>query len=401
MSTHKPIARLFPGILCMLTTAALTLADDSLKRLAPAPNGLPTATVATGPLLWTSRILPTPDSGNALGTQLNNCLLQLQTLLAAHQSSSQQIVRLHVCCTSAEQLHAALEMLPAAFPENQRPTVSGVVSSLPADALVALDATATTSTSAASDQVQVHDGIALLPEGTRIFIAGQAESADNLAEATRKTLQSLQRTLLFLGRSDSDIVQLKAFVQPMSDAHVVQQEVNQFYSGRTPPPLVLVEWKSSGSLPIEIELVAWGGPAPANAPAIEFLTPPFMTASPVYSRITRTSHRSLIFTSGLQHTVVAAETPTTTEEAAAAEVTGIFSQLTNLLQSADSDLEHLAKATYYVSDEPVSLSLNKLRPRYYNPARPPAASKALVEGVGPAPRTLSVDMIAVPSQTQP
>lgn len=378
----------------MLTATAVTLAEDGLKRLGPATTGFPSASVVTGPLLWTSQILPEKSSANALTLQLTNCLQQLQTRLSAHHSSMQQIVRLHVCCCSAEHLKSALEQLATAFPDHQRPGVSGVVTALPDDALVALDATAlSTATNAAS--VQVHDGIALLPQGTRIFIAGQAEPSENLAEATTKTLQSLQRTLQFLGRSDADIVQLKAFVHPLSQAAIVQQQVTRFYAGRTAPPLVLVEWKSSASVPVEIELVAWGGPAPASAPAVEYLTPPFMTASPVYSRIARTNHPSLIFTSGLQQ--APGNASASADEAAAAEVTDTFSQLSTLLQASNSDLEHLVKATYYVSAEPVSLSLNKLRPRYYNPARPPAASKAMVEGIGPAPTTLSMDMIAVPA----
>jgi hypothetical protein len=49
-----------------------------------------------------------------------------------------------------------------------------------------------------------------------------------------------------------------------------------------------------------------------------------------------------------------------------------------------------------VSGEAVSLGLNQQRPRYYDPARPPAASKALVIGVSAGKRTLSMDMIAVP-----
>lgn len=385
----------------MFVTGAIC-ADEGLKRLAPAADGFPRAMVATGPLLWTSQILPKPDSGETLALQLANCAQQLQTLLATNQSSSQQIVRLQLCCSSAADIGAAFELLPGLFPVNQRPAVSAVVTVLPGDALVALDATALCA--ATSKQVQVSDGIALLPEGKRLFVAGQAESADNLAEATRKTLQSLQRTLQFLGRTEADIVQLKAFVQPMADAAKVQEEVARFYTGRSTPPLVLVEWKSSANVPIEIELVAWGGPAEASSPAIEYLTPPFMTASPVYSRIARTSHPSLIFTGGLQHSVESsAETAAVggPAESAAAEVTGIFSQLSDVLKSAGSDLEHLAKATYYVSGEPVSLSLNQLRPRYYNPARPPAASKAMVQAVGPSPLTLSIDMIAVPVSGRP
>lgn len=384
----------------MLITTSLALAQDGLKRITLAPAMLPAATVVTGPLLWTSQILPHADSGHSLQPQLTSCLQQLNVLLSTHQSSSQHIVRLHLCCSSSAHLQTALQLLTTAFPEDQRPCVSAVVTALPQGALVALDATAL-HTAANPRQVQIHQGIALLPQGTRIFIAGQAEPSEDLAEATSKTLQSLQRTLQFLGRSDADIVQLKAFVQPMSAAHVVQQQVTRFYTGRTPPPLVLVEWKSSATVPVEIELVAWGGAASAGAQPIEFLTPPFMTASPVYSRISRTAHPTLIFTSGLHRLTENTAGSGTAEEAAAAEVTETFTRLNTILQATGSDLEHLAKATYYVAGDPVSLSLNRLRPRYYNPARPPAASKAMVQGVGSASQTLSIDMIAVPASKQP
>lgn len=377
-------------------------AEDGIQRLAPSSSGIPQATIATGTLLWTSQILPRADSGNLLAPQLTDCLQQLQTLLASQQSSNHQIVRLHLCCQSAVHLQTALELLPGLFSPSEPPAVSAVVSELPGAALVAIDATALST--ATANEVQVTEEIALLPTGTRIFIAGQAESSEEPGEATRKTLQSLQRTLEFLGRTNADVVQLKAFVQPMADATRVQEEIARFYSGRTPPPLVLVEWKSSATVPIEIELVAWGGPAAAGAPAIEYLTPPFMTSSPVYSRIARTSHPSLIFTGGLQYkatTPAAATADAGSEESAVAEVTGIFSNLSALLNAAGSDFEHLAKATYYVSAEPVSMSLNKLRPRYYNPSRPPAASKAMVKAVGSGPVTLSIDMIAVPASKRP
>jgi hypothetical protein len=63
-------------------------------------------------------------------------------------------------------------------------------------------------------------------------------------------------------------------------------------------------------------------------------------------------------------------------------------------------MRHLVKATYYVSDEDASKQLNALRSKYYDPRRPPAASKAMVPGIGVAQRSISIDMIAIPS-TQP
>ena len=48
-----------------------------------------------------------------------------------------------------------------------------------------------------------------------------------------------------------------------------------------------------------------------------------------------------------------------------------------------------------VADE-ASKALNELRPRYYDPRTPPAASKAVVKDVGLEGRTITLDMIAAP-----
>ena len=49
-------------------------------------------------------------------------------------------------------------------------------------------------------------------------------------------------------------------------------------------------------------------------------------------------------------------------------------------------------------DEDASQQLNEVRPRYYDPKRPPAASKATVHGVGLKQRSITLDMIAVPAK---
>jgi enamine deaminase RidA (YjgF/YER057c/UK114 family) len=78
-------------------------------------------------------------------------------------------------------------------------------------------------------------------------------------------------------------------------------------------------------------------------------------------------------------------------------VADVFDRLKGVLAESGSDFNHLVKATYYVTDEDASTALNKLRPNYYDPKRPPAASKVKVAGTGFPGRTLSLDMIAVPA----
>jgi len=163
---------------------------------------------------------------------------------------------------------------------------------------------------------------------------------------------------------------------------------------------VFVEWQSS--LPIEIELIVpdlptakqiydaevAGQKLPPREP-LEFITPPGMTASPVFCRVVRVNDPRTIFISGLF-----------AKEGAdgAGQVNDVFAQLQEILKASGSDLRHLAKATYYVSDNDASVKLNELRPKFYDPARPPAASKAQVLGVGLAERSLTIDMIAIPAK---
>lgn len=224
----------------------------------------------------------------------------------------------------------------------------------------------------------------ICPPGTRVYVSGQAEKGADLREATRKTLESLRATLKHLELADQHILQIKAFLNPMAKVEEAREEIVRFY-GDLVPPMVFVEWQST--LPIEIELIAWD-PKPRDA-AVEYLTPPGMKASPVYSRVARIGRGpSLYFTSLYGGSA----------ENATAETEDIFKQMEGLLAKGDSDMRHLVKATYYVSTDEASQKLNELRPRWYDPTRPPAASKAMVPGVGREGRTISVDMIAVPKR---
>ena len=148
---------------------------------------------------------------------------------------------------------------------------------------------------------------------------------------------------------------------------------------------MFVEWQSE--VPIEIELIASAGAATGReSEAIEFLTPPGMKPSPVYAKVTRVNRGSLIYFAGLY--------PPPYRDAGA-QVREVFGELRNLLKLAGGDFKHLAKATYYVTTEDVNKALNDARPDYFDPKRPPAASKALVRGVAMPNRAFTMDMIGV------
>src|SRR5439155_25214559 len=174
------------------------------------------------------------------------------------------------------------------------PAVSYVVTRLAvADALVAMDAVAV-----AGERRPASGGtkVAILPAGSRVYVSGQAERADSLAEATRKTLEALRVTLKHLGVEENQIVQLKAFLKPAIGAADVRAELAKFFGARPVPPVVFVEWDSP--LPIEIELIAGGGPARSGEP-VEYITPPAMRASPVFSRVARINRGPSVYLSGL------------------------------------------------------------------------------------------------------
>jgi enamine deaminase RidA (YjgF/YER057c/UK114 family) len=322
----------------------------------------------------------------------------LTNALVEAKSGLNRLVKINVYATRADVIKEMKTVLAEKFRGEHRPAATYVITRLPhPDALVAVDGVGA-SALATDGKVKlirsplVYGGdrmmhVAILPEGERIYVSGQAEQG-NLAEATRKTLESLRKTLNFLKLADVNIVQFKAFLQPMANVREVEQEFAKFFGDEPVPPLVFVEWKSGAAVPIEIELIAGAGSAPAqNRQPIEFLTPPGMTASPVYARVTRISNGETIYISGLYGDQ--ATTP-------AGEVDAIFTKLEDLLGKTNSDLKHLVKATYYVTDEESSARLNAIRPKYYDPKRPPAASKAFVSGVGLDRKTITLDMIAIP-----
>lgn len=344
------------------------------------------------PLAHTAQLLPLDGKGKLVGkgdsaAQIKQVFDNLASVLGEDRKVLERVIKLNVCATSPEVVAAVKKALAATWPGEHKPAVTFVTGKLALpDALVAMDAVAVSSDPTTS--VKHLRAAAILPAGARVYVSGQAEKGD-LAEATRLTLESLRKTLTFLGLKDADVVQVKAFMKPMSEVAIVERELAKHFGKQPVPPAVFVEWDST--LPIEIELIAAAGKAKENGPVIEYLTPPGMTASPVYSRVTRINAGQTIYVSGRY-----------AEKAADAEgqVTEVFTALGKLLETTGSDFRHLAKATYYVADDAVSRKLNELRPRFYDPRRPPAASKAMVAGTGRRDRTLTLDMIAVPAPSR-
>lgn len=376
------------ALLCLVLAAASAWAQNIRRIESDWLSSVRSAAVLVDdvPLVHTAQLLPIDDArqivgAGDLGVQLDQALARLRKCLNENGSDLSRVLQLNCYLARKEKAELLLEALGNEFAPEGRPAVSIVLSPLPhPDALVAFDAVAV-SGSKDLQTVSLHSGAATLPAGTRVYVSGQAEPG-TLGNATQKTLTSLSATLHHLGRTDADVVQLKCFLQPMASISEVQEEIAKYYGKDRLPPVSFVEWKSSA--PIEIELVAWGGPANQQAAeTLEFLTPPEMKASPLYSRVARINRGGTIFFSQLVSDDADVQAP--------------FEQLRLLLEKAGSDYKHLAKATYYVTDDEASKLHNEVRPKYYDPQRPPAASKALVAACGGPGSRYAMDLIAVPS----
>lgn len=375
-------------------------ATSGVRCLAPdnASGSCKAAIVEEGAALaHTAQVFPVNRKGRTppnVTRQTERVLANLDATLKSAGSGLDQAVKLNVYLASNDSMPEVQQVLADQFAGQHKPAVSFVVGELPVkDALVAMDAVAVTSVEARAEKKvgipagYASDGIApvaVLPAGPKVYVSGMADT-NSLVPATRKTLEKLVAAIGHLGLQRDDIIQVKVFLQPMSEVAAVRKEVSDFFGGEA-PPTVFVEWISSNP-PVEIELIAAGKSASASeSDSVSFITPPGTTDSKVYKRVTHVNHGKLIYVSGLY----GMKSPD-----GAGQVREIFATLGEVVKQAGSDFEHLVKATYYVVDEDASTKLNDIRPEFYNPQRPPAASKAKVKGVGVPGKTVTMDMIAV------
>jgi enamine deaminase RidA (YjgF/YER057c/UK114 family) len=322
----------------------------------------------------------------------------LGKVLADAGSGLQHLVRANLYATRQEHLDELRRQLARSIDGQTLPVVTAVVTALPlTEAVVAIDALAVVPDAKAEGvlykQLLTLPGqqaslaqAAMLPSGPKVYVSGQYVKG-NFEEATQRTVESLESTLRFLGLGWKDVVQLKTFLNPMSRASEVKQTISSHIKGQAVPPVCFVEW--SPGLPLEIELVASGNKLAerfrSDAP-VSYVTPPGIDPSAVFSRIAVIHGGRSVYVSGIYGDI---------SGNAEKEVRDVFAQLRSLLQQAGTDFDHMAKATYYVSNDASSRLLGTIRGELYNPKRPPAASKALVKGVGKNGHSLMLDMIAV------
>jgi enamine deaminase RidA (YjgF/YER057c/UK114 family) len=391
------VAALFPAML-ILRFLLVLLAVASLQA-APAPKAMPTlqrlakpdqtgtawsVRVPDGPLVFTGQIAASPLSGDAWA-QADGALRALGTVLQGRGSDLAQIVRLTAYVGDDAAVAAVDAAVAAQFAAS--PVAFTLIRSpltLPG-ARVQFEAVATTTRTPAS--VEVAESAAILPAGGKIFISGQVERGPDLGSSARVTMAGLYRSLEHVGLRKSDVVQVKAFLQPFANHEEARREIAASFGGGPVPPIVLLEWVSD--IFTEIELVASAQSLPAKAnESITYAWLPWLTASPRYCNIAHVMPGTpLIFIGAIDGGDIS--DPRT-------QMKTIFERLGSILFEAGSSYRNMAKATYYLNHPTARALLGDIRGVYYDPARPPAASALGVNGLGRPGRAAMVDMIAVP-----
>jgi enamine deaminase RidA (YjgF/YER057c/UK114 family) len=377
---------------------AARLQDPHLEYVEPDPStGISKAVVVReAALAHTSQMFPVDESGRVEGIddpdrQIERVFERLSLALKNAGSSLDRAVRIHVYAARTDVADRVRQAMARRWNGRAKPAATLVVGELALPgALVAMDAVGASSPEERRGRIRSEalgglpgtSHVAVLPAGPAVFVSGQAEKGSTLSEATRKTLEGLRKSLASVGLGDDEVVQVKAFFHPISDASLVEKEIAGFYGNRSVPPIVLVEWTLDP--PIEIELVVAGTRSEKGTDPLRFLTPPGVEASPLYSRIVWVDRGSLVYVSGLYG-----------NGDPEGQVRGAFASLKEVLGKAGVDFRHLVKATYYVTDDPTTSLLKKVRGELYDPARPPGASKAGARGVGAGGKSILIDMIGV------
>ena len=355
------------------------------------------------PLAHTAQILPLSLNGSEhapgdVQEQARRVLQLLAFVLKEAETGWERAVKLNVYLAEPRYRLQVERVIADFFTTPAKPAVTWVAGRLPhPNVLVAMDAIAISPkysgkrvirlSSPAVYQTEGTSHVAILPPGSRVFVSGQAVRKDSLKASATATMESLEKSLRYLNLGWENVVQVKCFLKPASEAREIAYGMNRFFPGQEVPPLSFVQWDNTN--PIEIELVVAAGLPEPGLPAIEYFTPPGMTKSPTFSRIVKVNHGRLIYFSGLNGGY---------QLNAAAQVDEIYRDLEYLLRRQGSDLRHLAKATYYVEDPASQDALRDLRKQFYDPERPPASSLAKVESVAKDGHTVTVDMIGVTSR---
>jgi enamine deaminase RidA (YjgF/YER057c/UK114 family) len=398
------IRLLLPAVAIMVGVPFAT-AQDIISLNPDLQSGSARAVVVKDvPLVHTAQILPLDADGHVasphdVAGQTRRVIALFKRVLESSDSGLDRLVRINVYATHRDHLPVVRDVLSKTLAGSPTPpAVTWSVTPLPkSGAVVAMDGVAV-ARHAAGETVRRSriEGVpemcgpthlSVLPAGTAVYISGMAGKG-GMAAATRSAMDQLDGVLKGLGLSRDHIVHVKTFLKPMSDVEAATREIVSFFGDHAPPPITHFGWTTGDSIEIELVVAGKGLTVPADGSGgVQYYDPPGTKASPLYAR-------AAIVRGGLRIYTGSVISPTAGD--GQAEVRGLYRELESLLQEVGSDLKHLVKATYFISNDGASRALNQVRGELYDPRRPPAASKAGVEGTGFEGRASVVDMIAVP-----
>jgi enamine deaminase RidA (YjgF/YER057c/UK114 family) len=390
---------LFIGLVGPLMVASAFSADRVRLRSigADAATGLARAVVVeAGALVHTALMFPEDGEGRLQGegdaaTQATRVLANIDLALKAARTSLTSLVRLHVYVADASVTPQIDRLLRRRFRGRTRPAVTVVETTMPRrGVLVTMDAIAATgwrtepgrplrlTTNALPQRTKRASHVAVQPEGPFVIVSGRSGSGD-FEPAARATMESLRADLKSVDLTFDDVAQVKSFLADMSQAERLEQIVAESFGGARVPPQVVTEWRQE-SAHVEIELIAVPS-RPTGGERVEYVEP----VSGRFSRVARVNGGRPVLTSGLYGT----------SADPIEQVREMFTELQHLVKEAGSDMGHLVKATYYVTDRLTDQEINAIRPTLYDPRRPPAASKLSMRGTGRTGKGSTFDMIAV------
>lgn len=388
------------GIVALSLLAERDLSAQEIKRFPSQTPGLARAVrVDDAPLAHTTMLLGWDSSGAIKGdarAQATQALKNADAALAAAGSSLSQAVKLNFYLTR-ESDAAAVDAVVAQMFADRPQAISWVTTPLTAPgAWVGVDAIGLAPTKGPGVQLasarSLPAGItgahvAVLPPGHRIFFSGMSDPEKDLRLATRKTMESLGKTLTWMKATKADVVQVKAFLRPYSEHAAALEEMAAFFAGSPVPTCLVVEWTTPGA--VEIEMIVAGRAGAEKTPdGVAFFNPPGIKPSPAFARIaTVDAGHPLIFISGLYGKSAGSVRQ---------EWLDIFGELGDILWETGSSIRHQVKGTYYSTTAESRKLHGEIRTVYFDPARPPASSGMMTKGVGRPDRTTTIDMIAIP-----
>jgi enamine deaminase RidA (YjgF/YER057c/UK114 family) len=373
-------------IFLWLAFSGLSLPGEELTHFSEEGDDLAYAVgVNRGTLVYTRQFFAIDESrGKAM-------IEELSGIADACGATLQSVVRLNffLADNSRERREQANALLLEFWPRGKTPAVTFIPGRLPDNAAMACDAVihaagvrrdmGSISSIAGVVHAKISPGACDL-----VYASGRVAKGASFQESIPTAMKLILHEYIFpLGCDSGDVLQIRAYVNDMERTAEARRVLEKFFETGSAPPMVFVEWAREDT--VEIELIAAAPASKAAEETVRFYTPPNLRPSPAFSRVAIVRGEEIVFFGG-----VSGKTGLEPKE----EVESLFQILEERVEEVGSDMSHLVKATYMVSDPDMDATFSEVRLRHLDPVRPPAASKVFRSSVDAEGRTLLIDMIA-------